>query len=280
MIALAAASPGSLARADGAAPQAAVQPASAGPSDGVAVLVRPGGDVAAGWALAQEVYADAALRPRGLDEARARVLVGEAPAADAPRGTRDLADERGAVHGEDGASRALLASIASQLGVRALLVVWSGGTEAPAVRLFFADTQSFDAAVYAPDVEPRAGMPDAGAPTTAPAVAASDAGTMDASSGAQALAPLPPPPAPAYHWSATVQSVERVMSAPLVLRAPALATSPAPPPRPKEPESHPFYASPWFWGAVGAAAFGGTAVWFATRDNSPSTIHLDLQVPK
>jgi hypothetical protein len=176
------------------------------------------------------------------------------------------------VRGDDGASRALLASIASQLGVRALLVVGPGPTDAPAARLFFADTQSFDAAVYAPD---------AGVSTTGPAVPASDAGTMDASADAQAPAPQPAPPAPAvYHWSATAQSVERVMSAPVVLRAPPLATSPAPPPSPKEPGSHPFYTSPWFWGAVGAAVFGGTAVWFATRDNSPSTIHLELQVPK
>jgi hypothetical protein len=279
VIALAAASFPARARADGPASQGDVRPAAAGQGAGVAVLVRPGGDVTAGWALAQAVYADAALRPAGLDEARARVLVGEAPAADAPRGTRDLADERAAVHGDDGASRALLATIASQLGVRALLVLWVGPSEAPAARLFFTDTQSFDAAIYGPDLGAQASAIDAGGPTTAPAGSASDAGTMDASPDAQALASLPAPPR-TYRWSATVESVERVMSAPVVLRAPPLATSPAPPAKPKEPESHPFYTSPWFWGAVGAAAFGGTAVWFATRDNSPSTIHLELQVPK
>jgi len=31
---------------------------------------------------------------------------------------------------------------------------------------------------------------------------------------------------------------------------------------------------------VGAAVFGGAAVYFATRDNSNDTIHLELQVPK
>jgi hypothetical protein len=280
VVALAAASLPARARADGPAPQGDVRPAPASQSSSVAVLVRPGGDVGAGWALAKEIYASVDLRPPGLDEARARVLVGEAPAPNAPRGTLDLADERAGVHGDDGASRALLVSIASQLGVRALLVVGLGPTDAPAARLFFADTQSYDAAIYAPDAELRTSAVDAGVSTTSPTVPASDAGTMDASSDAQAPAPPPPPPATAYHWSATAQSVERVMSAPVVLRAPPLATSPTPPPRPKEPESHPFYTSPWFWGAVGAAAFGGTAVWFATRDNSPSTIHLELQVPK
>ena len=28
------------------------------------------------------------------------------------------------------------------------------------------------------------------------------------------------------------------------------------------------------------AAFGGAALYFATRDNSPDTIHLQLQVPR
>jgi hypothetical protein len=42
----------------------------------------------------------------------------------------------------------------------------------------------------------------------------------------------------------------------------------------------PFYLSPWFWGAVGAAAFGAGAIYFATRDNGSSSIQLQVQVPK
>ena len=60
----------------------------------------------------------------------------------------------------------------------------------------------------------------------------------------------------------------------------ALATSPLPPAIPKTTESRPFYVSPWFWGAVGAAVFGGVAVYFATRDNTTGAIHLEMQVPK
>jgi hypothetical protein len=40
-----------------------------------------------------------------------------------------------------------------------------------------------------------------------------------------------------------------------------------------------FWQSAWFWGAIGGAVFAGGAVYFATRDNTGSTIHLDVQVP-
>jgi len=59
--------------------------------------------------------------------------------------------------------------------------------------------------------------------------------------------------------------------------APALAThdvSSNPPPRGRE-----FYESGWFWGALGAAAFVGAVVFFASQDSSPSAIHLHVEVP-
>jgi hypothetical protein len=40
-----------------------------------------------------------------------------------------------------------------------------------------------------------------------------------------------------------------------------------------------FYESGWFWGALGAAAFVGGVIFFATRDNSASAIHLHVEVP-
>jgi hypothetical protein len=259
-------------------------PPSAPPRTGVAVLARPGAEAAA-WALAKDVYAHDALRPAGLDETRARVLVGDPAPPDAPRATRDLVDERAAIHGDDGASRALLATIASQLWVRALVVVEVSSAGEPSAHVFLVDSQTFDAARYAPDAAalPSSAPGDAGAPTIA--ARASDGG-MNASSdaGAQALTPAPPAPPP-IHWSGMVASLARTFAAPdvsdVVVRAPTLATSPLPPEMAKHSaESHPFYTSPWFWGAVGAAVFGGTALYFATRDNSTSTIHLELQVPK
>ncbi|MGA2449520.1 MAG: hypothetical protein ABTD50_12625 [Polyangiaceae bacterium] len=62
--------------------------------------------------------------------------------------------------------------------------------------------------------------------------------------------------------------------------APALATQPvaaivAAPARPQ-----PFWNSAWFWGAIGAAALVGGAIYLSSgADNGPNTIHLQMQVP-
>jgi len=251
---------------------------------GLAILARPGAESAA-WALAKGAYARDALRPAGLDEARARVLAGDAVPANAPQALKDLADERAAIRGDDGASRALLLMIASQLGVRGIVVVEASAAEGPSARVFFVDSQTFDAARYTPDAVPSTpaaapgapGLADAGAPAIG--AGASDGG-MHASSDAGAAPLAAAPPSTTLLWSGAIASLERTFTAPVVVSAPALATSPLPAEKPKQSEGHPFYTSPWFWGAVGAAVFGGTAVYFATRDNSTSTIHLELQVPK
>ena len=61
--------------------------------------------------------------------------------------------------------------------------------------------------------------------------------------------------------------------------APALATHEEPVITVPPPRGKAFYESGWFWGALGAAAFAGGAIFFATRDNGESTIHLQVQVP-
>ncbi len=251
-------------------------PPAAAPS-GVAILARPGAEDAA-WALAKEVYARPSLRPASLDEPRARVLVGNAAASDAAQGVKDLADERAGVHGDDGGSRALLRTIASQLNVRAIVVVEAAheGAPSPSARVFVSETGTFDAARY--DADPRPATP-AAAPTVDAGAPPFDAGTSDGGMSPP-VAVAPPPPPPPVHWSGTVASLDRAYGIGGPEHGPALATSEVPPPPPPATESHPFYTSPWFWGAVGAAAFGGVAVYFATRDNSTDTIHLELQVPK
>lgn len=231
-----------------ATPAAALQatPAAAA-ANGIAVVAMAGATDAA-WPLAQSVYSTAALRPSSVDEAHARILCGE-PAPPGARGDlRDLADTVAAVRGEDAASRAILADMARKLNVRALVVVHVEAGK-PVARVFVADTQAFDAASYGPDA--GAGATTAWSATTA---------SLTRSFGGLAAAPAPVVPSPP-------------------MSAPPLATHEEPAVTNTPPKQKAFYESGWFWGALGAAAFAGGAVYFATRDNGASTIHLDMQVP-
>ena len=270
----------------------AASPASAGDagasvapraSAGLAVLALPGAGSAA-WTLAQSLYATDALRPVALDEAHARVLAGEPAPPGSAKDLVDLADTRAAVRGDDAPSRALLASIANTFHLRGIVVVEMASAAHPSARVFVmstgehaGDAGAFDAARYEPDApdalrEPRREPGDAGASPTPDASAA----VIAPSPAAERL----------VRWTGATTSLVRAFALraapPAPLSAPALATSSVPdaPHEAASSGSTPFFKSPWFWGAVGAAAFGTTAIYFATRDNSSSTIHLELQAPK
>ncbi len=78
----------------------------------------------------------------------------------------------------------------------------------------------------------------------------------------------------ALAWPGAVESLHKTFAPP-----------PAPPPatKPKQDApapSKPFYLSPWFWGALGAAVVGGLAIVLATQDMSGDTLKLQLKVPK
>lgn len=224
----------------------------AAPAQGVAV-VASGDSREAAFLLARALYAST-LRPRQLDEGKARALAGDPPAETASAEVRDLAELRKSMGGDDVASRRLLASVAGQLHVQALLVVTTlsppnaGAPEAPPsethARLFLADTQEYDAARYDPD-----------------------------------------PGSPATPWRSVVASLERRFGtarpeAPGPRPAPAMAVAPAKVPSRETPESRPFYTSPWLWGALGAAVLVGGAFFLASRDTSGDPIHLQMRVPR
>jgi hypothetical protein len=170
-------------------------------------------------------------------------LCGEPPPPAAPPDVRDLFDTVAAVRGDDAPSHALLLDIAHRVGVRAVVVVRVEEGRASA-RVFLPEAGAFDAATYSPDQ-------------------------------GQALA-----------WSGTTTALVRafgnepvaVPTAPV--RAPALALHEGPKVENLPPRRPAFYESGWFWGAIAAAAFAGGAVYFATRDNNASTIHLEVQVPR
>ena len=202
-------------------------------------VVALGGATDAAWPLAQAIYGTPSLRPAMLDEPHARILCGEPAGAGAPPDVKDLAESLAAIKGEDAPSRMLLGEIARRLNVRALLVVRVEAGRATA-RPFLPETGTFDAAVYAPDAGPT------------------------------------------VSWVAASQSLARTFGgepAPGGGSAPALATHEEPVITGPPPRGKAFYESGWFWGALGAAAFAGGAIFFATRDNGESTIHLQMQVP-
>lgn len=262
-------------------PPAAAEPAKKPAPQGVAVLAS-GGAREEAFVLARAVYRSS-LRPRGLDELRARVLAGDPAPAAASKDVKELAELRASIGGEDVAGRKLLSSIAQQLGVQGLLVVSRVGRpseEAHADVDAGVEEATADAgAAVVGDAGAAVAALDAGvvdrAPPVAPTVVArlflADTGDFDAARYA---------PDPEGGWQRTVASLARRFPPP---PAPAVA-QPRPMPAPtlasQGKETKPFYASPWFWGAIGAAVLIGGFFYFASRDTSDDPIHLQMKVPR
>jgi hypothetical protein len=121
--------------------------ASAAPT-GIVLLALDGATDRA-WPLAQSVYGDAALRPATLDETGARALAGEPAKEGWSARARELSELRAAVHGEDAASRRILASLCRELSVRGIVVVSADGERSKAT-LFVADGERFEPAAISP----------------------------------------------------------------------------------------------------------------------------------
>ncbi len=246
-------------------PSAASQPNKPA-GQGIAVLaIGPARDEA--FALARAIYGSR-LRPTSLDEIRARVLAGAPPPPNASRELRELAEVRAGITGEDAAGRRLLTGLAQQVGAEALLVVKVERAPAPA------------APAGPPAAEDAGASTDAGNAAPVTTVVArlflTDSGDFDAAR----YAPEPGLEGPAA-WKSTVTSLEARFPLQSRVVGPNAAMAPAPVKLKTEDEkSSPFYASGWFWGAVGAAALIGGAFYFATRDTGSDAIHLQLKVPR
>jgi hypothetical protein len=269
-------------------PPASAQPGSGQPAkpagQGIAVLaVGPARDEA--FALARAIYGSR-LRPTTLDEVRARVLAGAPPPANASRELRELAELRAGVTGEDAAGRRLLSGLAQQVGAQALLVVKVEPSAAQAPIVAPPRPPASDDAGAASDAGSGASNTDGDAGTAAgnvpaaPTVVArlflTDSGDFDAAR----YAPEPGLQGAAA-WKSTVTSLEARFPATSRTVGPGAATAPAPGKlRPEDEKSAPFYASAWFWGALGGAALLGAGFYFASRDTGESPIHLQMRVPK
>ena len=123
-------------------------------SQGIAVLGTTGARDEA-FTVGRAVYASR-LRPTTLDDARAKILAGDPAKEDATKDLKELAELRAGISGEDAASKRLLAGIAKDLSVEAILIVSKpadsdAGKGAPVARLFLADSGEIDAARYVPE---------------------------------------------------------------------------------------------------------------------------------
>ena len=234
---------------------------------GFAVVAQHGaGDAAA--PLARAVYGHPSLRPyAGLDEARAHVLLGET----APSNLQDLASTRAAIHGDDAPSVKLLSSIASDFRLRGIVFVSCEASAAAATSTWGASSSSSSesTAPAAPTCTPIAHVFLDAAPGKP---AHFEAETYRPDLSLEAGKPVT--------WNASVAALDSEYGVTVAASksAPAAATTATP--KDETKKSHAFYESPWFWGALGAAAFAGTAVFLATRDNGGDTIHLQMQVPQ
>jgi hypothetical protein len=253
------------------APAAHAQPAPVAPpaARGLAVVAE-GDATAAASALAHAVYGDPGLLPSGLDEAHARALVGDPVSPDAPRDVRDLAETRAALHGDDAPTRSLLSGMVASLHVKGLIVVAVDPAGKAGARVFVAQSSGFDAVLYEPDPSP---------PVTWGAAPNASSWSSAANALHRGFADVVVA-VPRENRGGAAGSAGGV--APVTNAGPSAALAPTPPPTNEKPKggSKPFYTSPWFWGAIGAAAFAGAAFYFATRDSSDPNIALQVQVPK
>jgi hypothetical protein len=237
--------------------------------------------------LARALYGSR-LRPVNLDEVRARVLAGDPPPANASRELRELAELRAGVTGEDAAGRRLLTGLAQQVGAQALVVVKIERAAAPAPAPSSPPAGDGDAGAAAPTGDAGASASSSPAPSS-PAPGNAAAGTAVvarvflAETGEFDAARYQPEPGlkGAAAWRATVASLEARFPAASRTVAPTAATASTPVKlRPEEEKSSPFYASGWFWGALGGAALLGAAFYFASQDTSSDPIHLQMRVPR
>lgn len=213
-------------------------------AQGIAVVAE--GDASApAAALAHAVYRSA-LRPALLRDEEAQALVGAAPPAAPSPALSELIELRRGLRGRDATARAVAAQLSDRLHVEALLVVRQLDDGPAEASLFLASSRSFDAARYAPDLD-----------------------EADADGGAFRQ----------VTWSATVGSLVRTMG-PVRQQTPATAGVWRSSETSKSTQPTPFFKSPWLWGALGAAAVVGGAFFLATRDTSPDSVRLNMELPR
>lgn len=205
--------------------------------------------IPAAKALAREVYGDAALRPR-IDDATARVLVGEAAPANGGAKLTEIADVRKAAQGanNDAVTRRLFASLGADLGA-ALVIPVSMRDGKPTARVLSVAKGTFEPVELSATIEPQ----------------------PDGSSRVKwtGVAPI---------LGALAPRASAVPAASTSAAAPGEGSgAPVGPIAPKKEEApRSFWSSPWTWAGIGVVVTAGVVV-FAVSQSQGDAAGLHLQ---
>ena len=229
-----------------------------------AVVVALGDDAATAAApLARLIYKDAALRP-SIDDATARILIGEPLPASPSAKLRELAELRAGIPrgAADAASRRLLASIGADVRAAVVVAVSVEGGK-PIARVMQVASGSFEGVVLTATVEPAA--------ITWP-------GAVKALHGILGV-----PSAPPRGASEAAPRGGRAAAQPAGPRAPASPSknvlSDA---GPKKDSAGTLLTSPWFWGSLGAVATVGVTIFVIAKatEGGGDTLRVQGRVPQ
>ena len=235
-------------------------------SGGRGVVVVAVGDDAtpAARPLALAVYRDAGLRP-AVDDATARILVGEPAAEDAAPKLKDLAALRASLARPTDAAGEGDPAVTGEVVTRRLLASMGGEAHA--------------ALVVA--VTMRAGRPSARALRVA--TSAYEGVEIGATASTAADGTV------SFTWPGAVLTLHTLLpqesAAPArAAAAPRKAVSKAPPARDTsdKPKDRSLWSSPWFWVGLGAVVATGVTVFVVTNEvkDDGGTVHLDGRVPR
>jgi hypothetical protein len=218
------------------------------------VVIAVGGTTGEARTVAREIYRDPALRPP-LADAEARVLIGEALPKGASTALAELSSLRARARAStDAADRAILAEIARRTRARAIALVLVTGDGATG------DGATGDGAT--------------GEPATDAAI--DDGAEVRLYDAADDRLEATRHRAEQGGWSSLLDRARARFSTTAPTTTPA--TAPVNTPTPSDAKKGgTFLSSPWFWGALGAAAAAAVAAWAISRDNAPSSSGVRIE---
>lgn len=227
-----------------ARPPTAPAPAAA---HGAIVIAITDDAIPAARALARDVYADEALRPR-IDDSTARVLVGEAALATGTPKLMEIAEVRKAAQtsGNDAVTRRLFASLGADLGA-VLVIPVAMRDQKPIARILTVAKAAFEPVELSATIEPLAD------------------GTSRVKWGS--VAPI------------LATFLPKAAASPAPSSAPTAEGSGAPPgplAAKKEEPARSFWTSPWTWAGIGVVVTAGVVV-FAVSQSQGDAAGLHLQ---